>query len=424
MKEGREIRPLQTEAEWDAYTNISVNAYPGIRATDEAARRRFKERGQEMAKDPIITVYGLFDDGEMHGIMRLYDFTMRLHGVDMLVGGVGGVGVDLLHKKERVAYDMIQWFQQHYRDKGAAMTALYPFRPDFYKQMGYGYGRKLNQYRFHPSSLPNGSRENVIILDKSHKQAFNDCYDRIMARSNGMLNQPEMTINALFDSVTMHKVGYWADGQLQGYLLYSFEPVPNGNFLRNNIVVRTLMHENSAALRGLLAYLHAQADQIETIVFNTHDEQFHLLLRDPRNGTHNMMPSVYHESNTQGVGIMYRVIDVPRLFAQLAGHNFGGQTLTVQLNLRDSFWPDCDGAWVLEVPPDSRGNGRITLNPSATPNVEIGLDVAEFSSLIIGATTFRQLLTYGLADISNPAYTDAVHQMFYTANKPVCHTAF
>ncbi|MEZ4593370.1 MAG: GNAT family N-acetyltransferase [Chloroflexota bacterium] len=416
----REIRPLQTEAEWDAYTTISINAYPGIRATDEAARRRFKERGQEMNTDPIITVYGLFEAGEMRGSMRLYDFTMRLHGTDLLVGGLGGVGVDLLHKKERIAYDLVQWFQRHYQQKGAAMTVLYPFRPDFYKQMGYGYGRKLNQYHIPPASLPNGNRQNVTFLDASHQQAFNDCYERVRQASNGLMIQPESTVKALFSpDSTLKKVGYWADGQLQGYLLFSFEPVPNGNFLRNNIVIRTLLYENSAALRGLLAFLRAQADQIEAVVLNTQDEDFHLLLHDPRNGSHNLMPGIYHESNVQGLGMMYRVIDVPRLFDLLAGHNFGGQTVTVQLNLRDSFWPECAGAWVLVAE-----NGRITLNPAAKPDVEIGLDVAEFSSLLIGATTFRQLLAYGLADISDPAYTDAVQQMFYTPNKPICHTAF
>lgn len=419
MKPGREIRPLQSEAEWEAYTTLSMNAYPGIRAADEAARRRFKERGQQMHADPIITVYGLFEAGEMRGIMRLYDFTMRLRGTDLLVGGLGGVGVDLLHKKERIAYDMVQWFQQHYQKKGAAMTALYPFRPDFYKQMGYGYGRKINQYRIPPASLPDGDRQNVIYLDASHRQAFNDCYHRVMAAGNGLMTQPDMTIEMLFTQSTMQKIGYWANGKLQGYLLFSFEPVPNGNFLRNNIVVRTLLYENSVALRALLAFLRAQADQIETVVVNTQDEDFHLLLHDPRNGSHNLMPSVYHESNTQGVGIMYRVIDVPRLFDLLAKHNFGGQTVTMQLNLQDGFWPDCAGAWMLEVE-----NGRLTLNPSAQPDVEIGLDVAEFSSLFMGATTFKQLLTYGLADISDPTYTETVHDLFYTPNKPICHTSF
>jgi predicted acetyltransferase len=419
VKRERVIRPLQTEDEWDRYTTIAINAYPGVRVTDAAGRQRMKERGQKMHANPIISVMGLFETDEMRGIMRLYDFTMRLHGTNMLVGGVGGVGVDLLHKKERVAYDLIQFFQAHYREKGAALVALYPFRPDFYKQMGYGYGRKINQYRIQPAALPNGSRQNVSLLDGSHRQALADCHARILEASNGIMAQFEYELDSIFSNHNLQKFGYWDDGELRGYLLFAFEPVPKGNFLRNNIIVRALMYENTAALCGLLAFLRVQADQIETIVLNTQEEDFHLLLNDPRNGSQNLIPAGYHESNTQGVGIMYRVIDVPRLFELLADHNFGGQTCTLQINLTDSFWPVCAGRWNLVVE-----NGRATLNPNAESDVEISLDIAEFSSLITGATTFRTLLAYGLAQISDVTYANTVHQLFYTANKPVCHTAF
>jgi predicted acetyltransferase len=419
MKPERVIRPLQTEAEWDQYTTIATNAYPGARVTDAAGKQRMKERGQKMQADPIISVMGLFEADEMRGIMRLYDFTMKLHGTKMLVGGIGGVGVDLLHKKERVAYDLLQYFQAHYREKGAALAALYPFRPDFYKQMGYGYGRKINQYRIQPAVLPDGNRQNVAALDASHRQALADCYQRILEASNGIMAQFDYELDSIFSNHNLQKFGYWHDGQLRGYLLFAFEPVPNGNFLRNNIIVRALMYEDAAALRGLLAFLRVQADQIERVVLNTQEDDFHLLLHDPRNGSQNLIPAGYHESNTQGVGIMYRVIDVPRLFELLAGHNFGGQTCTVQINLTDSFWPMCAGSWHLVVE-----NGRATLNPNAQPDVEISLDIAEFSSLITGATTFRTLLAYGLAQISNASYADTVHQLFYTPHKPICHTAF
>ncbi len=419
MKQERVIRPLQTEAEWEQYTTIAVNAYPAFRATDEAARRRVKERAQQMHADPIATIYGLFEAEEMRGIMRLFDFTMRLRGVNMLVGGLGGVGVDLLHKKERVAYDMVQYFQAHYREKGAALTALYPFRPDFYKQMGYGYGRKINQYRFSPANLPQGNRHNVCLLDDFHRQELVDCYQRIMMAGNGMMIPSNYELDSIFTNQTLHKFGYWVEGQLRGYLIFTFEPAPDGNFLRNNIAVRTLLYEDAAALRGLLAFLRVQADQIEKIIINTQEEDFHLLLQDPRNDSQNLIPSVYHESNVQGVGIMYRVIDVPRLFELLADHNFGGQSCTVQINLTDSFWPVCAGEWIVSVE-----NGRATLNPNAQPDVEISLDIAEFASLIIGATTFRTLLAYGLAQISDTAYADTVHQLFYTSPKPICHTAF
>lgn len=415
----RVIRPLQTETDWEQYTTLAINAYPGVSVSGDAARRRYKERGQKMDADAIIHIYGLFEADKMQGIMRLYDFTMNLHNRMIQVGGIGGVGVDLLHKKEHVAYDMMQFFLKHYREKGAALAALYPFRPDFYKQMGFGYGRKMNQYRIQPTSLPDGSRQNVTILDASHKQAFNDCYNRQMAVNNGLMAHSDFALEMVFTSPKLQKIGCWQNGQLRGYLLFTFEPVPNGNFLRNNIMVRTLIYENVDALRELLAFLRAQADQIETIILNTQDEDFHLMLRDPRNGSHNLMPSVYHESNTQGVGIMYRVLDVPRLFAVLADHNFAGQSCTVQINLTDSFWPVNAGSWRLMVE-----NGNAILNPNVHPDVEIGLDVAEFSSLIIGATTFRQLLAYGLATISDADYAEKIHHLFYTPHKPICHTPF
>lgn len=419
MKPEREIRPLQTEAEWDTYVTIFVNAYPAIRATDEAARRRVRDRGQQLHADPIAKIYGLFEGSSMLGIMQLYDFTMRLHGVAMLVGGLGGVAVDLLHKKERVAYDMVQFFQAHYRKKGAALTALYPFRPDFYKQMGYGYGRKINQYRVSPAELPDGNRENVWALTDAHRQELADCYQRLMNASHGMMAQSQFELDSIFSNQSLQKFGYWSEGELRGYLLFKFEAVPNGNFLRNNIVVQTLLYEDAAALRGLLAFLRVQADQIEKVILTTQEEDFHLLLHDPRNGSQNLIPSVYHESNVQGVGLMYRVIDMPRLFELLATHNFGGQTGTVQVNLSDSFWPHCAGSWVMQVE-----NGRATLNLDAKPDVTISLDVAEFASLITGATTFRQLLAYGLAEISAADYVDMVQQLFYTPHKLICHTAF
>ena len=86
--------------------------------------------------------------------MRLFDFRMTLHETAVSIGGVGGVAVDLAHKKQKVARDMILFFLRHYREKGAALTTLHPFRPDFYRQMGFGHGTKMNQYRVKPASLP------------------------------------------------------------------------------------------------------------------------------------------------------------------------------------------------------------------------------------------------------------------------------
>lgn len=35
------------------------------------------------------------------------------------------------------------FYLRHYRERGTPLTALYPFRPDFYRSMGFGFGTKV-----------------------------------------------------------------------------------------------------------------------------------------------------------------------------------------------------------------------------------------------------------------------------------------
>jgi predicted acetyltransferase len=223
----------------------------------------------------------------------------------------------------------------------------------------------------------------------------------------------------IFTNPALKVVGYWQDGRLLGYLLFTFQPTGQNNFLSNNIVVQEFVYETAEALQGLLAFLQAQADQVDRVIFNTQDENFHHLLPDPRNGSENLLSPVYHESNVQGVGIMYRVIDTPRLFTVLQKHNFGGQSCRLNLSIKDSFWPENEGSTVVHFV-----DGRTSLDTSGVYDVAIELDVAEFSSMVVGAVGFKQLYDYGLAQISDYAYVDVAQRLFQAEQKPLCMTRF
>ena len=151
----RTIRELD-EDELGELMRITEQAFPGMKVGGTAEREAILERLRRVQQGGFSHFYGVFEAAQMVGVMRNYDFTMKLHETRTLVGGVGGVAVDLRHKKERVAADMIAHFLRVYVDKGAALTALYPFRPDFYRRMGFGYGVKLNRYSFPPDALPTG----------------------------------------------------------------------------------------------------------------------------------------------------------------------------------------------------------------------------------------------------------------------------
>ena len=412
-----EIRPLIPD-DLDAFVDIAFNAYPGWRDPSKEEKERTREQLLKAhEQEPTITLYGCFRQGQLVGGMRLHDFGMNFLHQRIPAGGVGSVAVDLLRKKEHVAKEMIAYFLQHYREQGAPLAMLYPFRPDFYVKMGFGYGTKMDQYRFKPSALPKGpSKAHVRYLTETDRPALLACYNRFMDRTHGVIAKCEAELDRMMSSPTLRVVGYERDDQVQGYLTFTFEK--GKSFLVNDLHVREFVYENPQALSELLTFLHTQADQIRHIILETQDEHFHHLLRDPRNNTDTIIPSAYHESNIQGIGIMYRVIDLPGMFERLQAHDFQGQTCRLQLTVEDSFVPQNAGDIQLWFE-----DGRLSPVTGASPEVAVRLDIAHFSSLLAGAINFRQLYGYGLAHISDSAYVGTIDRIF-AVEKPVCTTPF
>jgi hypothetical protein len=85
----------------------------------------------------------------------------------------------------------------------------------------------------------------------------------------------------------------------------------------------------------------------------------------------------------------------------------------------DSFWPENEGSTVVHF-----ANGRARLDSGEGYDVAITLDVAEFSSMVVGAVGFKQLYDYGLAHISDDAYIDVVQRLFQAEQKSLCMTRF
>lgn len=340
----RTIREIEN-SELNELARITIEAFPGMKVDSQEARERMLERLAQVMKEPIVKFFGVFDDDRMVGVMRCYDFTMKLHETRTLVGGVGGVAVDLRHKKKSVAADMIRYYLNLYREKNAALAALYPFRPDFYRRMGFGYGVKMNRYSFMPASLPTGGESAwVDYLTAADKMEVAACYDRYLERTNGLIEMPSHVLDALLADTSQHILGYRENGRLLGYLVFRFQTPPGENWLSNDIQLRTLIYNNPAALIALLGFLRKQADQVGRIIYETQDDTFHHVLHDPRDGSDKLLAGLWHETNTQGLGIMYRVIDVPRLFEVLGDHDFGRVSGRFRLNLSDTFCRRMAGA--------------------------------------------------------------------------------
>lgn len=414
---------LLPASDYAAYIEIAAKAYPGMNLDSAEALERATERIKRAQEEaPLASVWGAYRDGALQGGMIFYDFAMTWHTAQVQTGGVGMVAVDLLHKKEKVARDMIRFFIAHYTAQGAPLTSLYPFRPDFYKQMGFGWGPKMRQYRFVADALPRGAhKDRLRYLTPDDAEAVMACYDAYRERTHGMMvRRVNWAERALKPGNVF--VGYEdAQGELRGYLSHTFEksPTAGGNFLKNDLIVHDWIALDREAQLAFCAYLHTQADQAHRIIYTTHDDSLQHLLTDPRSDADNMIPSVYHESNVAGVGLMYRIGDVPGVFRALRDHNFGGQTLRLKLDVQDSFMPDNAGPTVVHF-----SGGQATLVENGEADVTLALDISDLSSIMMGVVPVSTLYHYGVVEVSDPATLPALDALFRAASGPVCMTHF
>ena len=406
-----EVRLIKDD-EFEEYARITLDAYPAMftDVTEEKRRGWIERMKKQQDEDDSVNYYGCYRGGEMMGVMRLHDFKMTLYGSQVLLGGVGNVCVDLLRRKEHVSKEMMEYFHSHYRGRGAKLVVLYPFRPDYYVKMGYGYGRKMNQYRFRPEDLPRGSRENVSYLDESDVEALAACFNRYALRTHGMIEKKTSYFERLF---TRHKVvGYRDGGEVRGFMAFGFKKLMEDHVLLQNLEIHMLIYETPEVLRGLLSFLSVQLDQVDRVVLNTQDDDWHFVLKDPRDGVPHMFYTS-QETNVQGVGIMYRVIDTRGIWEELADHSFNDVSLGVKFTVWDSFIPENDGSVVVHFK-----DGRPEVVDGGGYDVEIKLDVAWFSSLIMGVVDFRKLWMMGLAEVSDEGYVDELDTLFWAQHRP------
>jgi len=411
-----EIRELDTPDQ-APFVEIVSQAYPGweiVSAQEKEQTREHIFRSSETV--PTSRYYGAFLQGELVGGMRLHDLRLNMRGTRIGVGGVGLVAVHLLHKKEHVAREMLGYFLRHYRGRGMPLALLYPFRPDFYKQMGFGYGSKMNRYRFRPASLPRGSsRAHIRRLGPADRQMIWDYYHRVVDRTHGMLEWAPRELDSLLESPRAHLMGYVDEGRLHGYLLFRWQK--GENEMINDLVVRALFYDSPAVLAELAAFLHTQADQIRHILMDTLDDSFHYLLHDPRNGSPEILYDEYQTTNVQGLGLMYRVLDTPALF-RLVGGGWGAGTCRLRLTVADTFLPENAGSTLLRFQ-----DGQAAVVRQGRPDVELRLEVADLSSLLLGAVDLAALCRLGRAELSDAAWVGPLGRIL-AAEKPICTSLF
>jgi len=360
-------------------------------------------------------------DGAPAGVMRLYDYTMNVRGRDALTGGVGGVAVGLAHKRQGIARALIAWYAEHYRARGAPFAVLWPFRPDFYRALGFGYGTPFHRYRFAPAALRNdGARGTIRMLGPGDADALEACYERARRNTNGLIARHRVATDRALTDAELRIVAVEDGGAIRAFMQTN-AVTPSDTSLRNRdeLLVRDLVYEDASYCAALLGYLRAQRDQFARIVIESQDDALFLAANDPRDGSDEAVaPPAAHRTATTGLGIMYRILDVEAAFAHLPP---AAVPFALRVEVEDAFFPPTAGGWTFRFGPHGAPRGE---RAGAAPDATLTIGIADLSSVVMGSLRLRDLVRHRLATVEPRAQLDRVDAAFRADQPPYCTTRF
>lgn len=392
------VRPLAPAELGNFWEIVVLAGSDGYYPQEKEKRVKWFERLVEASGGPLY--YGAFRGRQMVGGMAISDFGINLRSAMVRLSSVGMVHTDMLHKKEKVCKDMMEYFIQTNRKKGVSLLTLTPFRPDFYKQMGFGYGSCLYQYRIPPASFPNkGSKECLSYIGTERMQDYLACVDRAAGKTHGMIKS-FWTISGPFRDG--HRVlAYEQGGETRGILAFSFGEA-------REMIIDELLYEDAQALHAFCSFLHAQSDQFDRIAFSTPDPHFYYILHAPTDGLKNLecCASIIHN--------MFRVIDVPGIFNELRDVNFNGQSAVIEIAVRDSFCPENAGSTIVEF-----ADGHPHVGDEQAVDARLYLDISDFSSLLMGSIDVRTLYRLGLVEIQSERELALLDRIFMFGQMPL-----
>lgn len=423
----REVK-LLTAADIDAYTTIAYDAYPSFKDLSAEGLMAYKANLRDVIEnDPDVRVFGLFEGVALIAVMRVFIFKMNYLGKMITASGLGFLGVHLLHKKKGAARELIDFYEKFSVEQGALIGLLLPFRPDYYKKFGYGFGGKRYQYRVKTSQLPAfaAAGGSLRYLSSSELQLLYDCHERVVKQTHGMLMKigderknleacEKCKIVASFDQ----------NGAMDGYLMFEFENGKAGNYTINHLAVNELECETPAAFRRLAEFLRRQQDQVKLVIFNSGEDHLHYLFDNPLDDSENYAAFGNLQTNTQFVGVMYKVFQAaPFIAAHYRPVN--PVPLAAAFEVIDQAGRDGTTAEKFTL---SLLDGTVddTLNHQAgkLPGVSVKISRADFSSLIMGCASPAGLFRMGRLELDNAGLLPELNRAFCCMPGPVCNTDF
>lgn len=391
----RIVRAIKPEDMKD-YMEIYLNAYPaGKDLSDECYEKYLGRNMQSLKEFDHVNFHGLFEDGKLIAQAKFIDFDVNLFGKMSRATGLMALGVHPLHKHKGAARDMVKAFEEYALKSGSNLCMLLPFRIDFYKKMGYGYGTKMNEYHIPTEYLPkDGSIGHVRLIRNDEIEKMLDCFKVFVEKNHGACLKFEEEVRDIYDDTDGRRLGWFDGDDLKGYAVFDFVNVSETNYTLNKMVVRELAYENGEVLKDLLYGIRMQNDLAQTVVIRTGEPDFHNILLSAQDTDGYYIDFGFLKTNVQAIGTMYKIVDIEKFIEDTSYRKFPELDLNAGFAVYDEL-NNSTSEFTLKF-----REGKYSFE-NGIGNVDIVTDMllSDFSALVMGSCEYAGLYRTGAAKV-------------------------
>jgi predicted acetyltransferase len=404
------------------YIKLKGRVYPRF-ATPQKDMEKTVRMYMRMLDDDKVFPIGVFDENEtLVGRILIFDYLMNFRGREMRMGGIGGVGIDLPNKKQHICRDMMKFSLNFLQDTGITCSGLHPFRPDFYKNMGYGILTPFYRYHINTARIKNYAESLDVTWLKDDEKDIRDmamCFNEFYKKTNGEIKRrPTWPMNQMQNEKNFI-IGYRKDDTLAAYAICN--PIETGkdNFMQYDLNVDEFISLSLEGTKAILGFLRNQADQFDNIVMYTQDETFYHLFDDPSDIRRCILPHANHSFATASTGLMFRVLN-PKEFVKTYSQmrEIKGEGITCTFEIDEPFLDHEDTTITLKITEDD-----FCLSEDESADI-IKISMADFSSMLFGSVSLEHLARYGLIEYDNAEQMKKCSRYLMNCEKPKYHAKF
>jgi predicted acetyltransferase len=404
MNDAIRIRPAADEDK-RTIAQLWGHAFPGERSIEE--RIRSLEDGKPYGGIEITFAVEL--RGRIVGAFRAYKMAESLNGALMPMMGLASVAVSPDARRRGIARTMCRHALLHARERGDFVSVLYPFRPSFYKSLGWGLVGELHSFRFRPESLSlDDNSLNVRLAALDDQDGVAACYDRIARRSNGpILRSPYAWKYHLLDDGT-HTIVFDQNG-IKGYAVLTYGKALTPE--HRPLIVRELLAESKEAYCGLLGWISEQRDLWREVRYDARSEElFALRLSEPRAPGERPARRLWAPVARIIRGPMLRIVNVQEALAKRSYHP--DTRLTLHLTLQDTEVDDNRGECRVVF---ENGKAELERWPGGPADAELRTDVSSLSQIFAGEISATQAALLGGVELNGKA--ELLDRLFATQER-------